>query len=384
MFHTLIIGAGQAGLAAAYYLQQAGLNYIALEAKPRVGDNWRDRWAGLRLFTPNRYNNLPGSRFPGGAYDLPDRLDAAEYLERYVAEQGLRVRTDALVLDVREHSDETFSVRLADGERLRAENLIVAAGSYRTPHRPAWAASLPEAIPALHSSQIRDPAGWANALPEGEILVVGAGASGAQLAVELSAHRAVVLAGPDTGSLPRSVLGRDVYDFLYGLGILQTRTDRFAGRLLTRRSRVGEVQVGASVGALAHANDIRRSGKITGQSEGVFATAEGEFLRGVSGVIFATGYANRYPFLAHVPGATNAAGEPVHGRGRSPVRGLWWMGLHLMRRLNSSLLGGVGRDAREIVEELRAGASARRSVVLPEVGREEHQYREQLEPPEEH
>ena len=345
MPQTLIIGGGQAGLATAYAIGRRGGEALVLEAHPSLGDNWRRRWAGLRLFTPNRYNSLPGLAFPGRAYDLPDRLAVADYLAAYAKTHRLAVETGARVERVTQAADGGFRTTTADGRTFESRRAVVAAGAYRTPRVPGFAARLPAELPAVHSDEIRDPATW---LPDPgrRVLVVGAGASGGQLAVALSRRHAVTLAGRDPGALPRRVLGRDVYDYLYGLGLMGLRVDGTLGRRLAGDGRGGEVTVGASVAEMAAAHGIARVGRIA-DYDGGFVTEEGTALA-ADAVVFATGYRNRYPFLAAVAGALGADGAPLHNAGVSPVPGLYYVGLHLMRRISSSLLGGVGKDAEDI------------------------------------
>ena len=353
MRDCLVIGAGQAGLAVSFHLAARGIPSLALEGHPRVGDVWRRRWAGLRLFTPGRYNALPGSPFPGPRYGLPDRLAVADYLEAYAGEHALDVRTDRQATAIEPlPAGAGFSVATDAGETFAARTLVVAAGAYRTPRKPGFAERLPPGLPAAHSSEIADPARW---LPGAgrHVLVVGAGASGTQLAQLLSRHHRVTLAGRDPGHLPRRILGRDVYDLLYGTRLLRTRVDSPAGRLLARAPTGGEIRVGRAVDALAAEAGIARVARIA-DFDGAFHTAEGTVVPGVDAVVFATGYRNAYPMLSGVPGALTADGSPAQRLGRSGVPGLWWVGLHLMRRINSSLLGGVGRDAREIADEVAA------------------------------
>ena len=353
MTDTIVIGAGQAGLAAAYYLQSRGVDYRVLEALPRVGDQWRRRWDGLRLFTPNRYNKLPGSDGPPGQpYGLPSALEVADYLEGYAREHGLRVTTGAEVACLTKPAG-AFALTLRDGRRLKSRRVIVAGGAYRTARVPGFAARLAPTLAQVHTSALRSPAAWVEEHHLRHVLVVGAGASGHQVAKLLAPHTRVTLAGEDPGHLPRRVLGRDVYDFLYGLGVLPTRVDSLAGKVLAKAPTKGEIRVGERVDASARRHGIARCAKVADVSpQGLVHCVDGQRVTDVDGFVWATGYDNRYPFV-EVAGALGADGKPLHTRGHSPVPGLYWMGLHLMRRVNSSLLGGVGRDACELIAEMR-------------------------------
>ena len=350
MTDFLIIGGGQAGLAAARELRVAGHRVRVLEAHARLGDNWRRRFEGLRLFTPARYSALPGMDFPAAPYHLPDRLAFADYLEAYAKTAELDVVTGAEVTRL-SVSGDGFVAETSDGRAFEARSAVIASGAYRTPRLPGFAARLPASLPALHSSQIRDTDAW----PGGEgkrVLVVGAGASGGQLAVLLSRKHEVVLAGRDPGALPRRVLGRDVYDFLFGLGLLRARVSGFVGKRLRGTPGKGEVTVGDDVAALAARHGIRRLGRVADFDGENFVTEDGASVTDIQAVVFATGYDNRYDFV-DVPGALGGDARPQHVAGRSPVRGLYWMGLPMMRTVGSGLIGGVGADARHLAATTR-------------------------------
>jgi len=350
--HTIVIGAGQAGLVAGYYLQQQGIDYTILEALPRVGDQWRNRWKGLRLFTPNAYNALPGFAFSGKPYDLPDHTEVADYFEAYVDAHELKVRTNSAVTRLAKATNGLgFSVSLKDDTVLKAQHVIIAAGAYRTPIFPAFAKTLPPDLLTAHTSEIRDPKAWLSG--HQHVLVVGAGASGKQLAQALQQYHTVTLAGRDPGHLPRLFLGRDVYDYLYGLHLIDRPVDSWLGKRLSGGSEkgVGEIRVGESVDVMAKRCGVIRKPRITKYEEDTFHFTDGTSTSDFTAVLFATGYKNSYPFI-HIDNALDELGNPKHVSGHSPVQGLHWLGLPLMRRVNSALLGGVGKDAKEIVDSI--------------------------------
>ncbi|HET6569762.1 MAG TPA: NAD(P)/FAD-dependent oxidoreductase, partial [Rhodothermales bacterium] len=206
---TIVIGAGQAGLAAGYYLARRGHDFLILEHNVRLGENWRKRWDSLRLFTPAIYSSLPGMPFPSAPYHLPGKDEVAAYLEAYAARFGLPVRLNTMVNAVR-HEGDRFGV-YTDGGLLTARNVIVATGAFQTPALPSFAADIDPTITQVHSSGYRNP----EQLPPGPVLVVGAGNSGAQIALELAASREVWLAGPDVGHLPRRILGKDLFWWIW-------------------------------------------------------------------------------------------------------------------------------------------------------------------------
>src|SRR6185295_9523569 len=163
----------------------------------RIGDSWRRRWDSLRLFTPAAYSGLPGMPFPAPPMHLPDKDEVADYLERYAERFDLPVRSatraESLVRD-----GERWVLRTSRGT-LQADNVVVATGPLQRPRVPELAARLSPDIHQLHSSDYHSPFD----LPDGPVLVVGAGNSGAQIALELARHRKVWLAGRNTGHLPR-------------------------------------------------------------------------------------------------------------------------------------------------------------------------------------
>src|SRR5665647_1182747 len=193
---TVVIGAGQAGLAVGFHLAGQGRPFVLLDAHERVGDSWRQRWDSLRLFTPARYDALPGSRFPGSPWAFPSREEFSDYLERYAVEHALPVRTGTRVRRVaREGSCYLVEI---DGGRLLADHVVVAAGFDRLPQTPAFSTELEPSITQVHSAEYRNPA----QVPDGDVLVVGAGNSGADIALELSRTHQVHLSGRHPGQVP--------------------------------------------------------------------------------------------------------------------------------------------------------------------------------------
>ncbi|HEU4700048.1 MAG TPA: NAD(P)/FAD-dependent oxidoreductase [Gemmatimonadales bacterium] len=366
MLDAVVIGGAQAGLAAGHELARRDLRFVVLEAAARVGDGWRARWDSLRLFTPARYSGLPGLPFPAAPYHLPAKDEVADYLEGYARHFALPVRTGARVAAVRAAGDAAgdaagFVVETA-GETFRAANVIVATGAAQVPRVPACAAALDPAIVQLHSSAYRNPA----QLPAGDVLVVGAGNSGAQIALELAAARRgtarVLLAGRDTGAIPRRFLGRDIYDWLWPIGG-RIDADSRLGRRMRSRMTGGDPLVGIRRDEIARAG-IRRTGRVAGVRDGrplLDGAAGGNEVEAldVAAIVWCTGYGNAYPWLEPFP-VTDTAGRPVHRRGVTVVPGLYFLGLRFQTNPRSSLIGGVGNDARAIVEHLARRPMRRR------------------------
>ena len=196
---TVIIGAGQAGLATAYHLQTLGRECVVLDAEDRVGDNWRHQWDSLRLFSPAWADALPGMRNPLPRLSFPSKDEFADYLEAYAARFALPVRLRTAVAGLCPAEGGGYLVTTADGDQIRAENAVICTGTFgRTPLVPDFADQLDPGIRQLHSSQYRGP----GQLADGPVLVVGASHSGCDIAYEAAATHPTVLAGRDTGQIP--------------------------------------------------------------------------------------------------------------------------------------------------------------------------------------
>src|SRR5262245_51542228 len=176
---TVVIGAGQAGLSAGYHLAKRGLPFVILDADARIGDHWRDRWDSLKLYSPAKYDALPGRRFPSPASHWPTGREMADYLESYASWFDLPVRSGTRVERVAPVEDG-FLVGTADGGQLASRHVVVATGAFREPNVPAFVGDLAPTILQLHSHDYRNPA----QLRDGPVLVVGLSHSGADIAFE--------------------------------------------------------------------------------------------------------------------------------------------------------------------------------------------------------
>ncbi|MCF6468312.1 pyridine nucleotide-disulfide oxidoreductase [Nonomuraea sp. MG754425] len=327
----IVIGAGQAGLAAGRELRLAGHDVLLVEAHARVGESWRRRWDSLRLFTPARFSSLPGLPLPGDGGRHPGKDEVADYLRAYAAHFELPVQLGTAVSRLRRAKDGTFEV-VTDGGVLTADGVVVATGPFHRPRIP----DLPLApeIVTLHSAEYRNP----DRLPDGPVLVVGGGNSGMQIAAELSGSRPVTLAlGGRQPVLPQRVLGLDLFTWLRMLGIVRVPAGSRVGRLVRRRDPL----IGIGPGALRRLG-VRVVDRVTAAGGDGLRTAGGHTVT-PSVVIWATGYRPDYGWL-RVPGAL-AGGVPLHAGGIGPVPGLTYVGLPFQRSRGSALLGWVGHDA---------------------------------------
>jgi len=361
---TLIIGAGQAGLAAGYHLKRRGMAFVILDADERVGDHWRERWDSLKLYSPARYDSLPGMRFPAPSFHWPTGREMADYLEAYARQFDLPVRSGTRVQRV-EPVDGGYIVSTADGTRLAASQVIVASGPFREPNIPAFAEELDPSIQQLHSHEYRNPA----QLRQGPVLVVGLSHSGADIAFEAAnaGHR-TILSGKSHGQMPirvtdtrRAIPGWPIVEFVFG-HVLTMRTP--IGRKMRSEVRKGGGPLlRVRLGDLDRAGVERHDGKTVGARDGQPILADGTVLD-VANVIWATGYHPDYSFVA-AP-VVGDDGWPLEERGVSPtVPGLYFLGVPFQFAFSSMLVAGAGRDAKYVVdriaERVRATGGARQA-----------------------
>ena len=195
---TLIIGAGQAGLSTGYHLKELRREFLILDGNARVGDNWRCHWDSLRLFTPAKYDGLPGLLFPGDPWSFPGKDNVADYLETYALEMALPVRLQTRVDRLEAGPGGCFTAYLG-AEAITSDNVVVATGTRgRTPHVPEFAGGLAPAIRQLHSTEYQRP----SQLSDGPTLVVGASHSGCEIAYEVAEHLPVMMCGRYPGNEP--------------------------------------------------------------------------------------------------------------------------------------------------------------------------------------
>jgi putative flavoprotein involved in K+ transport len=334
-FETIVIGGGQAGLAVGHHLAARDVDFVILDAAKRVGDSWRQRWDSLRLFTPAAYSGLPGLPFPAPPAHLPDKDEVADYLARYAERFDLPVRLGTAVNSLG-RSGERYVVHVGEAV-LEAENVVVATGPFQRPRLSDVATRLSPNIRQLHSSEYVNP--WD--LPDGPVLVVGAGNSGAQIALELTRFRKVWLAGRDTGHLPRRALGRDLFHWIWPV-LTRATTDTHLGRRLRERARRGgDALIGIPERTLLDAG-IQRVGKLT-EERGGLPMCGGNVLE-PSVIVWCTGYRPSYEWI-DIP-ILGEDGYPRHERGiATDAPGLYFVGLRFQHRMASSLIGGVGDDA---------------------------------------
>jgi putative flavoprotein involved in K+ transport len=346
---TVVIGGGQAGLSVGYHLARRKLPFVILDAHARVGDAWRLRWDSLRLFSPNRYNGIDGMPFPGPPNSFCTKDEMADYLESYAKRFNLPVRTGVRV-DRLSREGRKFIISAGD-RRFEADNVIVAMANYQVPRVPPMARELKPGIVQLHSRDYKGPA----QLQPGGVLVVGAGNSGAEIAIELRRQgHPVWVSGQDVGEVPFKhgsfVATRVILPILFRVvfhRLLSIRTP------IGRKARRGNLH-GATPLIRTRRRDLAAAGvefvaRVTGTANGLPKLADGRVLEGITNVIWSSGFTPGFSWI-DLP-VLDEHGEPKHQAGVvTEEPGLFFVGLHFLFAMSSAQIQGVGRDADRIAK----------------------------------
>jgi putative flavoprotein involved in K+ transport len=402
--HTIVIGAGQAGLATSYHLTQRGIEHLVLE-RGHVANTWRtERWDGFYLNTPKYTERLPGHEYRGpDPDDFSSLAEAIAYLDGYASMIPAPVRTETEVLGLRAAGDGRFLLELR-GEAIEAANVVVATGAYQQPTRTSLTEVVPDDVFQLHTSAYRRP----EELPEGAVLVVGSGQSGCQITDELlTAGRSVYLSVGRCPWAPRRYRGREIVHWLEESGFMDQSVDTLpspAARLVcnppisgndgghdchprwlaergaTIVGRVSEIDGhevffgrdlaedlawgdGILADILAKVDDYIRTAGIDapeGEPPGPWASLPGIDsldLRDadVSTIIWSNGYRPSFGWIEFP--LFDEHGWPVQERGVTAQPGLYFVGLHWLHKRKSSLLFGVGEDAEHVAAHVAARAA---------------------------
>ena len=352
-FDVVVIGGGQAGLSVGYYLKKRGASFVILDANERVGDSWRRRWDSLRLFTTARYDGLVGMPFPAPPHTFPTKDEMADYLEAYARRFALPVRNGVRVERL-SREGERYVIEAGGGRRFEAPQVVVAMSNYQKGRVPAFAGQLDRGIVQLHSSEYRNP----SQLHKGGVLVVGAGNSGAEIALEAARRlpgSPVWLAGRDPGHVPIRIDSRATQRFLAPLlfrGVFH--------RVLTldtplgRKVRPAAISKGTLLIRLKPedlaAAGIQRVPRVTGVRDGKPLLANGRVLD-VENVIWAIGFDPGFSWI-DLP-VLDRDSEPKQVRGIVESQpGLYFVGVHFLYAMSSSMIHGVARDAKYVADAI--------------------------------
>ncbi len=362
---VVVIGGGQAGLAMSYHLSNADIQHVVLEKETQVATSWQNRYDGLYTVTPNWMNSLPGLDFPGDPDDFASKNEVIDYLKSYVRllkppillgckVQSLSKKNDCFIVKTHQHIYET-------------RHVVVATGPFQKAVTPDFLQNLAD-VTQIHSHDYRNP----QQLAPGEVLVVGSGNSGVQIAVELANHdRLVYLSYEKDFTLPRQLSGNtfskilgkigitdrevplnksehiaDLMWWMQFMGLYEMSLDSPLGKLLSKGS---DPYIGESLLSVMSQNGILGKPKVIGMNEQGVVFEDDSTLK-PSNIVWATGYAYDLSWI-DLP-ILDQQGQPIQQEGITSLPGLYFLGLRWMRHADSGLLKGVGRDAEHILSEI--------------------------------
>ena len=399
---TVVIGAGQAGLAMSRCLAERSIDHVLLE-RGEVASSWSRRWDSLRLLTPNWQSRLPGFRYdgddPDGYMSMPEVVG---YLRRYAVTIDAPVETNTEVVAV-DPAGDGYRVTTTNGE-WTARSVVIASGAYNQPDLPAVAGALPATVASITPAEYGGP----DQLGDGGVLVVGAGATGIQLADEIHrAGRPVTLSVGGHVRVPRVYRGMDIMWWLDAAGVLDERYDQVDDVMRVRRLPSFQL-VGSQERRTLDLNALQDIGvNLVGKLAGITSEGTAQFSgsllnqctladlklrrlldtidtwateRGIDDeseppqryqptrvdasppllmklttgrfktVLWATGFHSEYPWM-HLP-IFDAKGQIRHDGGVTPAPGVYLLGSNFLRRRKSTFIDGVGDDARELCDHM--------------------------------
>ncbi|WP_186579426.1 flavin-containing monooxygenase [Aquibacillus kalidii] len=342
MLDVLVIGVGQAGLAVGYQLHKRGVNFLIIGREKEIGNTWRERYDSLSLFTSREFSSLPGLALQGEKHGFPTKDEIANYLADYALSFQLPIQLETNVEELAKHG-EYFTIQTSKG-LLTAKQVIVATGPFQEPTIPSNAKNLSAEIRQMHSSQYRN----VDQLQPGNVLVVGGGNSGAQIAVELAATREVHLSvSYKLRYLPLVIGGKSIFWWFQKLGILKATSDSWLGKRL--RSG-GDPIFGFKLKKLIRRKKIVVHPRTINCERHSFTFYNQDKLE-VKNVIWATGFHLYFPWIL-IGEIFDTENNLIHERGTTTVEGLYFVGLPWQHKRGSALLLGVGEDAAYIADRI--------------------------------
>lgn len=334
-YDVIIIGGGQAGLVMGYFLHKSNLSFLIVDKSTELGESWRNRYDSLTLFTPRGHSMLPGLTLTGNPKIYPTKNEIAAYLVDYANAFSLPIRLKTEVKELLK-IDQGFKVVTVDNE-ITAKKIVIATGAFQRPFIPSFATALSSSVVQLHSSQYKN----IHQLIEGPVLVVGAGNSGAQIAVEVSNEREVFLSvGHKIRFLPQDIGKKSIFWWIDKLGLYKAKVNTKIGQWIKNNP---DPIFGYELRLKIKSEAIFVFRRVESINNDVFIFQDKRSVK-VNNVIWATGFYRDYSWIS-IPLVINEEGGPIHNRGISNINGLYFIGLPWQTTRASSLLQGVGSDA---------------------------------------
>lgn len=342
-YDVIIIGGGQAGLAMGFSLKQKSIPFVILDENEQSGMSWRNRYDSLRLFTPRSYSQLHGFHLKGDPKGFPDKNEIADYLSTFIIHNELPIIYQQKVVKLTQNEKQLFLV-ITQKKTYKAKQIVIATGAFYTPFVPNihdGTASF-----AIHASKYRNP----SQIPNGNVLIVGAGNTSVQIAAELSkTHQVILSQSKPMKSFPQNIAGRSLFWWLETFRIGQAKPDSFVGKMLRKK----EPLIGNDYKTVQ--NNAKIVGKLSEIKDGKAFFNNG-ISKQIQNVIWATGYRNDYSWI-QIDGILNGHGKPLHALGVTNVVGLYFIGLSWQSRRSSALIYGVSDDAKYIDQKIQETGS---------------------------
>ena len=335
----IIIGAGQAGLAMAYYLNQQKANYLVIDANTKIGEPWLKRWDSLKLFTPSEFNHLPGLEFPYTKGHYANKYEVAEYLQQYVNTFNIPILFNKKIISLKK-KDNHFIVN-SNQQQFKAKQVIIATGPFHTPFTPKFHTKISNEITQIHSENYKNP----TQLQKGATLVVGAGDSGVQILKEISTtNRKVYFSGnTNITSIPQEILGKTLWWWFQKIGFLNANKHTWIGEKL---SNGGQPIIGTDVKSLFKKENVICLGRCLNATNNNIIF-EKETVSDIKNIIWATGFKPNFNWIDTVE--LDEQNYPKNYRGVSNIEGLYFIGLPWLHTRGSATLGGVKKDAEYLI-----------------------------------
>lgn len=326
---VLVIGGGQAGLAASYRLAQAGLSHLVVDASERIGDSWRRRYHSLTLFTPRRLSALPGLALEGDPEGYAGRLEFADYLERYALINRLPIQSGSRVVRLEKAGPKQFVANIDDGTVIGSQAVVVSTGGFQQAVVPSISSGFDPKVRHLTMANYRSPL----SVGKGPVLVVGDGASGRDIAMELAAtHEVLVATGKARRLFPERLFGIGTWTLMDRLGLLSASASSPIGRVMRRTDSFPDR--GRSLASLRSRGVSIRPRLV--EAVGKTAIFSNGSRADVRTVIWAVGYGHADDWI-EVPAGT---------------AGLHYLGRPWQRNRASALILGATGDSKVVVDTI--------------------------------